>query len=328
MSLDPASLQRGVVIPATNIDRARIHEDLHLIAEHGIQRVRLGLDWEWVQEAAGTVTGDAIEFYLGVAQTAKSLELALEFTLLERSVPKWFENEGGFGDAKWALHWFPRWVELCADTFGDVVQGWVPIDNPLGVANRLFPNEPRRHGDVLDTVAVAWRDAWRILRGGPPVSTAFALEIVRPVDQTIPAEHAAKRLDQIRWRLWLQGLADGIISIPGRADKEIADLAGSCDVLGLIVRHERDTLGLLHRAAEQGPDRPVAVTFLLPAGADADREPAVSRFIEQAAEAASGMKLDAMSVSPLFDTAIETRGLITQDRELKDSARAWFGRER
>jgi len=32
----------------------------------------------------------------------------------------------------------------------------------------------------------------------------------------------------------------------------VADLAGSCDVLGIIVRHEIDTLGLLHRAAEQG----------------------------------------------------------------------------
>jgi len=123
-------------------------------------------------------------------------------------VPQWFDNEGGFGDAKFAGHWWPRWVEACAESFGDDIGGWVPIEHPLAVANRMFPKDPRRHGDVLDTLVSAWRDAWRVLRGGPPVITAFGLEIVRPVDQTIPAEHAAKRMDTIRFRLWLQGLRD------------------------------------------------------------------------------------------------------------------------
>jgi hypothetical protein len=295
---------RGVVIPATNLDRVRIHEDIAQFAELGAKYVRLGIDWSWVQPTPGAINGDAIEFYLGLTQTAAGHGLPVQFMLLERQVPKWFENEGGFADQKWALHWWPRWV-----------------------ANGLVRDDPRRHGEVLETLLYAWRDAWRILRGGPPVSTSFGLEVVRPVDQTIPAEHAAKRLDQIRWRLWLQALRDGIVSIPGRAEREIADLAGACDVIGLVLRHDRDTLALLHRAAEQAPDRPLSATLLLPEGADADREPAVQRYLHQAGEAASGMPLESIAVSPAFDTDTSIRGILTRDRELKDSGRAYFGLE-
>ena len=326
-----AAPSRGIVIPASHLDRSRLREDIELLSELGAKQIRIGIDWAWMQPSAGVIDGDAVEFYLGAAQVAKASGVALQFTLLERDVPKWFDNDGGFADAKWAGHWWPRWVEACADTFGDDIAGWVPIDHPLAVANRLFRDDPRRHGEVLDTVVLAWRDAWRILRGGPPVITSFGMEVVRPVDQTIPAEHAAKRLDQIRWRLWLQALRDGVVSIPGRADIEVADLAGSCDVLGITIRHERDALGLLHRSAEQGIDRPMSVTLLLPAGADADRELVVERYVQATTEAATGLPLIAVSVSPAFDATGATadadadRGIITRDRELKDSGRMFFG---
>jgi hypothetical protein len=318
---------RGVIVPAAELDHVRAHEDLNLLAELGAAFVRIGLDWSRLQPSAGSVDGDAIEFYLGLTQTARGLGLPIQFTLLEKAVPKWFDNEGGFTDQKWALHWWPRWVELCADTFGDHIDGWTPIDHPLGIANGLVRDDPRRHGEVLETLLLSWRDAWRILRGGPAVSTSFGLEIVRPVDQTIPAEHNAKRLDAIRWRLWLQALRDGVVSIPGRADREVADLAGACDVIGLVVRHERDTLALLHRAAEQAPDRPLSATILLPSGPDSAREPALGHFLDQTSEAASGMPLAAISINPVFDADASGRGIINRERELKDSGRAYFGRD-
>ncbi len=320
------ALARGVVIPASHLDRSRADEDIALLGQLGATSIRVGVDWSWMQPAAGVINGDAAEFYSGLAQTASTAGVTLQFTLLEREVPKWFDNEGGFGDDKWAGHWWPRWVQACAEEFGDDVGGWVPIDHPLSVANRLFPDDPRRHGDVLDTMVTAWRDAWRILRGGPPVSTAFGLEIVRPADQTIPAEHNARRLDQIRFRLWLQGLRDGTATIPGRADREVADLAGSFDVLGLMVRHERDTLGLLHRAAEQIDlsGKPMTVMLLLPPGRDADREQVVERFVGQAQEAATGLPLESVLAGPAFDIAADERGIITRDRDLKDSGRLFL----
>lgn len=321
---------RGVTIPADLVDHDRLEEDLTLLAELGVEEVTVGLDWPRLQPRPGGLHGDAVERYLGALRTGRALGLTVRLGLLERSVPPWFDDEGGFTDDRFALHHWPRWVEACADTFGDDVGGWVPIDHPLGLANALVRDDPRRHGEVLDTIVTAWRDAWRILRGGPPVVTAFGVEVVRPVDQTVQAAAAARRMDQLRWRLWFRALHDGIVSIPGRADREVADLAGSCDVVGIVVRHEADVLGLLLRTADMSPERPLAVTLLLPDGLDKDREPAVERYLAGTGEAAVEVDLATVAVNPAFDPTAAgrpARGIITRDRELKDSGRRFLGIE-
>src|SRR5688572_29881356 len=98
--------KRGVVIPAAQVDRMRIVEDLSLLRELGVGQVRVGVDWAWTQPAPGTWNGDSIELYSGIGRDAAALGLDLQFTLLERDVPRWFDNDGGFGDARWALHWW------------------------------------------------------------------------------------------------------------------------------------------------------------------------------------------------------------------------------
>jgi hypothetical protein len=321
----PVRVIRSAVVPQSRLDRALFHEDLILLGGLGASTVRITLDWSWLQPKAGAFDGDAVEWYAGLLQHAAGLRIGLQFTLLERTVPQWFDNDGGFADARFAGHWWPRWVEGVSERFGDSVAGWVPFDNPLAYANKLIPDDPRRHGEVLDTLVVAWRDAWRILRGGPPVATAIGVKTVRPVDQTVQAAEASRREDHLRWQLWLQALHDGTISIPGRADRELADLAGSCDVLGVVVADVDESLGAVLRTAEMGPDRPLAITLITPPGRDADRVNVVQRFETACGEAAEGAPLQAMALSPIFDIDGHDDGIITRDREVKDSAAVFFG---
>ena len=316
---------RGAVVPHSRLDKARFHEDLALIAGLGVPLVRITLDWQWLQPKAGAFDGDAVEWYSGVLQQAASLGIGVQLTLLERLVPTWFDNDGGFADARFAGHWWPRWVEGSSERFGDTVAGWVPLDNPLAYANRMIPDDPRRHGEMLDTLVVAWRDAWRLLSGGPPVATAIGVKTVRPVDQTIQAAEEARRQDHLRWYLWLQGLSDGTISIPGRADRDLADLAGACDVIGLMVADVDESLGAVLRAAEMGPDRPLAITLITPKGKDADRVNIVERFDIACGEAAEGAPLEAIALSPTFDIPDHDDGIFTIDRDIKDSAAVFFG---
>jgi len=320
----PVRVIRGAAVPHARLDRTRFHEDLGLLAGLGANMVRITLDWAWLQPRAGTFDGDAVEWYSGLLQHAATLGIAVQLTLLERAVPQWFDNDGGFTDARLAGHWWPRWVEGASERFGDAAAGWVPLDNPLAFANRVVPDDPRRHGEVVDTLVVAWRDAWRLLRGGPPVSTAIGVKTVRPTDQTIPAAEEARRQDHLRWHVWLQGLHDGTVSIPGRADRELADLAGSCDVLGIVVADVDESLGAVLRAAEMGPDRPLAITLITPPGKDADRVTVVERFEVACGEAAEGAPLQTMALSPTFDIDSYDDGIITRDRDIKDSAAVFF----
>jgi hypothetical protein len=315
-----------VVVPLARLDRQRFAEDLSLLRDLGAADVRITLDWQWLQPRAGSFDGDAVEWYAGVLRQARTIGIDVHLTLLERAVPQWFDNDGGFTDDRFALHWWPRWVEDVSERFGDVAAGWVPFDNPLAFANRLVPDDPRKHGEVLDTMVTAWRDAWRILRGGPPVATALGVKTVRPADQTVQAAESARRQDQLRWRMWLQALRDGTLSIPGRADREVPDLAGACDVVGVVVNDVDESLGAVVRAAEMGPDRPLAITLIAPPGRDSDRVTVVQRFDLACGEAAEGTALAAMSLSPTFDLDTSDDGIITRDRDVKDSAMTFFRR--
>jgi hypothetical protein len=190
------------------------------------------------------------------------------------------------------------------------------------MAQRLIPDDARRHGELMDTLTVAWRDAWRILRGGPPVATSLDVKVVRPINESIPAEHEAKREDQLRWRLWMQGLHDGIVNIPGRADREVPDLAGACDVIGIAVRSDVETV--LYRAAEMAPDRPLAITYRPVGDSDSQRASSIESMWRELRRAAEELPLDLVSITPFHDSGTATDGIITRERDVKDAGHAFL----
>lgn len=246
-------------------------DDIETARELALGHTRITVSWAQAQPRPGTLDGGVVETLRSTAHAVHEAGAKVWVCLLSPDVPQWFDNEGGFTDARQAGHWWPRWVELASATFGDEVDGWIPFEAPLAMANRLVPGDPRRHGEVIDTLCVAWRDAWRILHGPVPVATGLDVRVVRiPRDDVVAAENA-RRDEHLHWHTWLRALRDGTITIPGRADRELADMAGSCDVLGIAISGERDLdlEALVQRTAEEGPDRPLAITFR-PRGNDLD----------------------------------------------------------
>ena len=283
-------------------------DDLEIATGLGLGHVRLTVPWSVAQPKPATLDGGVVEQVRGAAQTVRSSGGQLWLCLLSPDVPRWFENEGGFTDASTARHWWPRWVEAIADAVGDDVDGWVPFEAPFAMANRLIPGDPRRHGELVDTLLVAWRDAWRLLQGPVPVATSLDVRtVVIPRDDVVAAE-AARREEHLRWHTWLRALRDGTVTIPGRADRELADMAGACDHLGIAVSGGAgvDLEPLLHRVAEQGPDRPLALTFR-PVGPDPDaRAEAVDAVLRRATELAASLPLVRVTVTDL-DALARTR---------------------
>jgi Glycosyl hydrolase family 1 len=132
-------------------------DDLDALAELGVRAVRLSLDWARLQPRPKVLDGEWVEWYGSLLTTSLRLGLEPWLTLYDGSIPTWFDDEGGFGDAVAAGRWWPRWVERIADQFGDAAAGWVPL-----VVS-------------VDNARPVWRDTWTALRGGRRVVRPFTL---------------------------------------------------------------------------------------------------------------------------------------------------------
>ncbi|MEY4172985.1 MAG: hypothetical protein RI900_150 [Actinomycetota bacterium] len=312
------TIARGAVLSAYS---DRLLDDVALAAEHGFGGVRLDVPWALAQPRAGTFDGDVFERLRMAATSAAAAGLPTWFRLLQPAIPHWFDDEGGFTDDRAAGVWWPRWVELVADRLGDVAAGWVPFEAPFGMCERLCPDDPRRHGEITHTVVVAWRDAWRVLHGSTPVACSLDVAVERPADESPRARAEANRRDQLRWGLWLQGLTDGVVRIPGRAERPLAELAGSVDVIGLALRRDVETC--LYRAAEYGLGLPMAVTHVAEGATDAERSHRITAMWREVHRAAEQLPVQAVWAMPFVDGQ-GSPGLVTTDRELKDSGHAFL----
>jgi hypothetical protein len=301
---------------ALDTHASRLLDDIALAAESGLTIIRLDVPWSLAQPRETAADGDVFERLRAAALVARQAGVEPWFRLLQPALPRWFDNEGGFTDARTAGRWWPRWVELVSDQLGDVAGGWVPFEAPYAMSNRLEPDDPRTHGELTHHLVVAWRDAWRILRGALPVATSLDVGPEPPADES-PREIAeARRRDQLRWGLWLGGLRDGVVRIPGRAEMELADLEGACDIVGLAMR--TDIEAGLYRAADQGPERPLALTYRPVGATDGERAQHTGAMWREVHRAAGEVNLRWVTITPFVDSP-GAPGIVTVDRELKDS---------
>ena len=336
--------------PASNWDQAptpgcdlihRYPEDLRMFGELGVRSIRLAFDWSRLQPAPGRIDHDWREWYETFLTHAERLGIDVWATLLESTVPAWFDDEGSFADARAAGLAWPRWVETAAELFGDRVSGWFPIVDPVGVAHR-WHNDTHKHQAAVISLSTAWRDAWRILRGGPPVSTALRVHMVRPVDASVPAAEAARLDDHLRWRWWMRSLRDGIVRFPDGSTREIPDLAASLDVLGITTSldlpeaaltddalrrwHERCGT-VLRRAAEEGPQRPMTLAGLSVRWPHTDERRLIVETTVDSLHAAvnDGVPLRSVFVDPAIGASSDTAAsLVDRDRATTSDGAPWL----
>jgi beta-glucosidase len=132
------------------------------------------------------------------------------------------------------------------ETFGDLVFGWKPINEPLwyalsGYRVGAFPpgrRDAEGFSEALEAIHLASFDAWRLLHtGGKPVATIEGLMPIYPMARTRdPAarEEADARAQLFDDTIWcgLRAWRDGVLAVPGRAPIELPDMAGAFDLLG------------------------------------------------------------------------------------------------
>lgn len=257
-----------------------------------------------MQQRPGGFDGDIAESLRATCSLAHDHGLSVWFRLMQPTLPTWFENEGGLSDRRAAATHWPRWVELVAEHVGDYADGWVPFEAPVAMAHRLEPSDARRHGELVHHLFVAWRDAWRILRGRQPVVTSIDASTANPEV----------------WEIWVRGLIDGIVRAPGRMERRLDELAGACDVFGLAVRSDAETL--LYRVAERTGGAPLALTYRPLGASRAERAHQVTMMWREVDRAAEELRLQAV-VSASFADTPGVPGLVTSDRDLHEVGAAF-----
>ena len=197
---------------AGNGFRTRWSDDLAALQDLGITDVRISLDWARLQPKPGALDVDWAERFEQILRAAEAIGVRPWACLHEASIPRWFDNDGGFDDDETFATWWPRWVERAADRFGDLVGGWVPF----GCIPAGAPDQP-------------WTDTWGILAGGPPVVAAVDL-----LEQSGTVERYAGMMDLLGAALVGDWAADD--------DIDAARLAGAVDRWGGELREAADAV--------------------------------------------------------------------------------------
>jgi beta-glucosidase len=226
--------------------------DLELFAAHGLGALRWTIDWARLEPTPGRWDSDAVDLVTEVLRAARAAGVEVWAVLDEGPLPGWFtDDQGGLGDDVGLHRTWPRHVDRVAEAFGDLVAAWVPVLDPYTRAAEgwLWGTRPpgRRDDeafvDALRTQHLASHEAARLLSSGDaPVVACIDVAPVhagvtsREPDEREVARQRARRLEQLRWDVWLRALDDSVVSVPGRAETEIEGIAQSYDLVGLTYR--------------------------------------------------------------------------------------------
>jgi len=342
-------------------------DDFALLASLGHTKVRIGLEWARLEPEPGRIDADAFDLYQDILGSAADVGLEPIATLHHGTLPGWFsEDTLGFRDEHSRNYFWARHVDRCAERFDGLVKCWVPIDDPVGWAIRGFMlgsrppglKDPETTAEAIEGALRANHVAWELLKSGDtPVMAVFGVPTIFGQGED---NDAHRRLwHDLFFTTWMSLIRDGELLIPGLTPRELPELAGSFDIIGLSHDHPVavDRTGALRpypangRRSDNGftpvpnelaellafmsselPNRDLMIASNGVATTDDEwREQLLGetlRVVRSARE--DGVRI----LGYLHDTGIDgyegplgfatQRGIITRSRDLKDSARLFL----
>jgi beta-glucosidase len=219
----------------------RYAEDFARFAELGLTHHRLSIEWARIEPERGRRDQAAVAHYRDVLQAALDAGVSPWVSLHHFTLPRWFADEGGFlveegRTVAWADH-----VAFVADTFGDLVAGWQPVNETNYYARAAYRGGgwPPGHDDraeaafVDEAIHLANAEAAvRLRRTGAPVASIFGLSALVAQDDDPATAAMVERLHRIYWAPGLGLFRDGVLEVPGRDPVVRPDLAGAFDLIG------------------------------------------------------------------------------------------------
>ena len=219
----------------------RYAEDFALLAELGLTHHRLSIEWARVEPSAGSRDPAAIEHYRRVLTAARAAGIVPWVCLHHFTLPAWFGATGGFLVEENRTDVWARHVDFVAETFGDLVGGWQPVNetNYYARGSYLGGRRPPGHNDrdeaAAATVAIhlaTAEAAVRLRQTGAPVASIFGLSPAIAHDDTPASAAAVSRFYENSWAPGLELFTDGILRVHRAPLVERPDLTGCFDLIG------------------------------------------------------------------------------------------------
>jgi beta-glucosidase len=241
----------------------RYAEDFALFAGLGLTHHRLSIEWARVEPQQGVYDRAAIAHYRDVLQSAHAAGVTPWVCLHHFTLPRWFAAAGGYlVEGNRTSHW-ARHVEFMAETFGDLVGGWQPVNETNYYAaaayrGRGWPpgrNDREAWGMASEAMQLATAEAAvRLKQTDAPVSSIFGLSTEVALDDEPETLAKVATFRATNWDAGLGLFREGVLRIPGRPPVERPDLAGSFDLIGFSFYA---TIGVAAgRMAAYPPDAP------------------------------------------------------------------------
>jgi len=229
-------------ISGTGSDFAtRYREDFAIYASLGLRHHRLSLAWARIEPEPGRRDDAAVEHYREMLRAAREEGVEPWVCLHHFTLPRWFQQSGGFLVRENRTDTWARHVDFMADTFGDLVHGWQPVNETNYYAQLAYRGGgwPPGHTDrqewavANEAIQLATAEAAvRLKTPDTPVASIFGLGPPFAHDDRADTANLVERILESNWNAGLHLFRDGVLRVPGRDPVVRPDLAGSFDLIG------------------------------------------------------------------------------------------------
>jgi len=193
----------------------RYESDLGLLKSLNFKNFRFSFSWSrLLPNGTGKINEKGVDFYNRMIDTCLNLGIEPWAVLYHWDLPQKLEEKGGWTNRD-IIGWFSEYTDLCSRRFGDRIKHWMVLNEPgsyttLGYLSGIHAPNRIGIGNYLSSVhhsCLCQAEGGRILRGNVPnghIGTTFSCSYIEPEKATPLYQSAAKRLDVVFNRLFIE----------------------------------------------------------------------------------------------------------------------------
>lgn len=239
---------QGKILDESTADRAcdffsMYEADIELCQKLNLNAFRLSLNWPALLPTADSkrFSPQTVQFYRQLLESLKARGFTTFVTLFHFCLPSWLAEEGGWNSSRRTIDEFARFTELAVEEFGDLVDFWLTINEPLAYAYQGFIDgawPPGLKGDyiaafsairnMLEGHARSYETIHRLI---PDAKVSFTMHWIpfQARNKMNPLDNLARFLrDEVFNHVWMRAVETGNLQFPPPliAEKRIRKLTG------------------------------------------------------------------------------------------------------